>query len=261
MEADLGIDSIKRVEILADMENQIPELPELKPEDLAELRTLQEIVDHVHAQIPASSAAAPVASSSTSATMDSLNKVLVEIVSEKTGFPTDMLKLSMDMEADLGIDSIKRVEILADMENQVPELPELKPEDLAELRTLQEIVDHVQSKLQPASAAPAVSVAPPAASSGSDMDDLNRVLLSVVSEKTGFPAEMLKMEMDMEADLGIDSIKRVEILADIENQLPNLPELKPEDLAELRTLQEIADHVASLSPSSASEEKKSLKNG
>ena len=44
------------------------------------------------------------------------------------------------------------------------------------------------------------------------------------------------MSMDVEADLGIDSIKRVEILGSLQDQLPDLPELKAEDLAELRTL-------------------------
>ena len=42
--------------------------------------------------------------------------------------------------------------------------------------------------------------------------ELAEALLAVVSEKTGYPAEMLELSMDMEADLGIDSIKRVEIL-------------------------------------------------
>ena len=45
-------------------------------------------------------------------------------------------------------------------------------------------------------------------------------MLAIVSEKTGYPVEMLELEMDMEADLGIDSIKRVEILAAVpEGQL------------------------------------------
>ncbi|GIT73350.1 MAG: hypothetical protein Ct9H300mP28_31640 [Pseudomonadota bacterium] len=36
--------------------------------------------------------------------------------------------------------------------------------------------------------------------------------MAIVSEKTGYPQQMLEPEMDMESDLGIDSIKRVEIL-------------------------------------------------
>ena len=51
-----------------------------------------------------------------------------------------MLELGMDMEADLGIDSIKRVEILGAMQEQYPELPTIEAEDLAILRTLE--ADH-----------------------------------------------------------------------------------------------------------------------
>ena len=36
---------------------------------------------------------------------------------------------------------------------------------------------------------------------------------AAVADKTGYPADMLGMEMHLEADLGIDSIKRVEILS------------------------------------------------
>jgi len=37
-------------------------------------------------------------------------------------------------------------------------------------------------------------------------------LVSIVSERTGYPEEMIDLDADVEADLGIDSIKRVEIL-------------------------------------------------
>uniref|UniRef100_UPI0026019099 SDR family NAD(P)-dependent oxidoreductase n=1 Tax=uncultured Shewanella sp. TaxID=173975 RepID=UPI0026019099 len=65
----------------------------------------------------------------------------------------------------------------------------------------------------------------------------------VVSDKTGYPVEMLNLEMDMEADLGIDSIKRVEILASVQDKLPELPELNPDDLSECRTLGEIVSYL------------------
>src|SRR5207249_1170957 len=37
---------------------------------------------------------------------------LIEVVSERTGYPPDMLDININLEADLGIDSIKHVEIL-----------------------------------------------------------------------------------------------------------------------------------------------------
>jgi polyketide-type polyunsaturated fatty acid synthase PfaA len=85
---------------------------------------------------------------------DYIQKVMMEVVAEKTGYPVEMLELAMDMEADLGIDSIKRVEILGAVQETIPDLPELNPEDLAELRTLGEIVSYMQSKVSPTEPTP-----------------------------------------------------------------------------------------------------------
>jgi polyketide-type polyunsaturated fatty acid synthase PfaA len=75
-----------------------------------------------------------------------LKTALLEVVSEKTGYPTAMLELEMDMEADLGIDSIKRVEILGAMQELFPDLPSVTPEDIGELRTLGQIVEYMGKK-------------------------------------------------------------------------------------------------------------------
>ena len=66
------------------------------------------------------------------------------------------------------------------------------------------------------------------------------LLLAVVSEKTGYPVEMLDLDMGLDADLGIDSIKRVEILSAIQEKLPDAPLIGPEHLGSLQTLGEIA---------------------
>jgi hypothetical protein len=57
-----------------------------------------------------------------------------------------MLELGMDMEADLGIDSIKRVEIFGAMTAAHPEIQGINPQELAELRTLQQIVQYILGK-------------------------------------------------------------------------------------------------------------------
>ncbi len=49
--------------------------------------------------------------------------------------------------------------------------------------------------------------------------DLREALLGIVSERTGYPVEMLDMDLDLEADLSIDSIKRIEILGALGEQL------------------------------------------
>ena len=85
--------------------------------------------------------------------------------------------------------------------------------------------------------------ATPATSNGINVDQLTASLLQVVSEKTGYPAEMLELNMDMEADLGIDSIKRVEIFGALTKQHPEMSGINPNELTELRTLAEIVSYV------------------
>jgi NADP-dependent 3-hydroxy acid dehydrogenase YdfG len=75
-------------------------------------------------------------------------------------------------------------------------------------------------------------------------DGLDAVLLSVVAEKTGYPVEMLGLEMDMESDLGIDSIKRVEVFSGLRERVPGLPEIDPAGMASLRTLGQIVAHLS-----------------
>ena len=77
----------------------------------------------------------------------SIDKVLLEIVADKTGYPTDMLETDMDLEADLGIDSIKRVEILGALQEKLPDL-QVQADELAERRTLGEILESFSSESQ-----------------------------------------------------------------------------------------------------------------
>lgn len=291
LEADLGIDSIKRVEILGAMQEKFAQLPSMKPEELAELRTLEQIVRYLGQQqdteqppattqvsppqvtveppvMPSPSdrllpiAVAPI-STPTLANSEPLISILLAVVSEKTGYPAAMLTLEMDMEADLGIDSIKRVEILGAMQEQFPNLPALKPEALAELRTLGQIVQYLsqqdppQESSEPIESLPTVptvsipAIVPARAAtqpSSIDEDVLVTALLNVVSDKTGYPAAMLNLSMDLEADLGIDSIKRVEILGAIQAGFPDLPPVNPEALAEMRTLAQIVEYMGQQAP-------------
>ncbi|MGL1956165.1 MAG: SDR family NAD(P)-dependent oxidoreductase [Colwellia sp.] len=268
MEADLGIDSIKRVEILGAVQEIISTLPELNPEDLAELRTLGEIVAYMQSKVTNTQVSSSELSlakceselaneSAPTIDTDYIQQVMMAVVAEKTGYPTEMLELDMDMEADLGIDSIKRVEILGAVQETIPMLPELNPEDLAELRTLGEIVGYMQSKVtntqvsntqvssSELSLAKGESELVNESALAIDADYIQQVMMAVVAEKTGYPTEMLELDMDMEADLGIDSIKRVEILGAVQEIISTLPELNPEDLAELRTLGEIVGYMQS----------------
>lgn len=60
-------------------------------------------------------------------------------------------------------------------------------------------------------------------SNGKDLDSYDAVLkrlLTIISEKTGYPEEMISDGLDLEADLSVDSIKRMEILGNFISALP-----------------------------------------
>ncbi|MFG2337720.1 SDR family NAD(P)-dependent oxidoreductase [Streptomyces yangpuensis] len=79
--------------------------------------------------------------------------VVLEIVHVRTGYPLDMLDPDLDLEADLSIDSIKRVEIIGALADRVglPRAPgadgsaESAVEELSRIKTLRGIVDWVTS--------------------------------------------------------------------------------------------------------------------
>ena len=126
------------------------------------------------------------------------------------------------------------------MREAEPGLPEVDASEMATLQTLGEIVEYMGGSAVVAPAAPA------AASAGVD---LNALLMQVVADKTGYPAEMLQLEMTLEGDLGIDSIKRVEILSAMREAEPNLPEVDASEMAALQTLGQIVEYMGGSSSS------------
>jgi len=195
---------------------------------------------------PVVAAAAPVAAAPAPAAAGldpaSLQQVMLDVVAEKTGYPSDMLEMGMELEGDLGIDSIKRVEILSSVQEQAPGLPELDANAMASLRTLGSIVEYLQQALG-VTAPPAAATAPAAAAPAAPAGDLKQLMLEVVAEKTGYPADMLELDMELEGDLGIDSIKRVEILAAVQERAPGMPEVDANAMSALRTLGSIVAYM------------------
>jgi len=155
-----------------------------------------------------------------------LESRLLAIVSERTGYPVELLGLDMLLEADLGIDSIRRMEILTHFLGMDPgqaaaSLDSSRSAELARLATLGDVLAFVRAEA-PNAPAPAPTPAPamlaPAGGPQSELHHpyesqaLEQKLLAVVSDRTGYPVDLLALDMKLEADLGIDSIRRMEIL-------------------------------------------------
>ncbi len=84
--------------------------------------------------------------------LEQISADLMDLVSKRTGYPKDMLDLDLDLEADLGIDSIKRVEILGTLAESLGGTEEdleskLEIEKLTSIRTLRSILDYMEDVL------------------------------------------------------------------------------------------------------------------
>src|SRR5262249_51459619 len=137
---------------------------------------------------------------------------------------------------------------LSALQGRLPGLPELPLDRLATLKTLGAIADLIAGKLgSPAEATPPPpspargqkDARPlhegPAPVSGLTVARVTEAILETVAEKTGYPRDLVGLDMDLEADLGIDSIKRVEILSALHDKLPGLPEMPTTQLLSLTT--------------------------
>src|SRR5579862_7957376 len=216
---------------------------------LTSARTLREIADLIAGSAGTTSAvapptAAPVAPAVSTAPGRDFTTELRAVAAERTGYPPEMLDLDAGIESDLGIDSIKRVEILTALQKLgSPKQQQAVQAIMAELtsaRTLREIAELIGGAAGSGSAPPA------AAAAGRDFVT---ELRAVAAERTGYPPEMLDLDAGIESDLGIDSIKRVEILTAL--QKLGSPEQQESvqaimnKLTSARTLREIAELIAS----------------
>ncbi|MHB1847336.1 MAG: acyltransferase domain-containing protein, partial [Deltaproteobacteria bacterium] len=98
-------------------------------------------------------------------------------------------------------------------------------------------------------ARPVQGATPEAEALGAASVDVAQLLLRLVSERTGYPAEMLNLDADMEAELSIDSIKRIEILGALTQRLGlgkggASTDVPMEKLASVKTLRGISDWIA-----------------
>ncbi|MBW2526855.1 MAG: SDR family NAD(P)-dependent oxidoreductase [Deltaproteobacteria bacterium] len=144
---------------------------------------------------------------------DPVIQQVLAVVSEKTGYPPDMLDLELDVEADLGIDTVKQAEMFA----AIREAWGVARDDTIQLRdfpTIGHVVRFVLDRAPEASPETGTSEAG-ARSEPSPDDEVEAEVLAIIADKTGYPVDMLELDLDLEADLGIDTVKQAEMFAAI----------------------------------------------
>ena len=157
---------------------------------------------------------------------------MVALVAEQTGYPPELLDLDLDLEADLGIDTVKQAELFA----QVRETYGIARDDSLKLRdypTLNHVIGFVRDRTPTAPAIWGRSI------SNGDLgrirrggctalpqtveEDLAARVVALVAEQTGYPPELLDLDLDLEADLGIDTVKQAELFAQVRETYGDRP--------------------------------------
>jgi acyl transferase domain-containing protein/NAD(P)-dependent dehydrogenase (short-subunit alcohol dehydrogenase family)/acyl carrier protein len=286
LEADLGVDTVKQAEVFAtireaygivrDDKVRLRDFPTLAhvirfvherrsdlagpqaaltPPELAAPLKKEEVVEKAAA---AATAPAPVQ------TEDSVKERILSLVVEKTGYPTDMLDLDLDLEADLGVDTVKQAEMFAAI-REIYSIPRDENRKLRDYPTLAHVIRFVYEKRPDLAggepAAPAASSVPSSLArkcapvvAQADSDDLIKdKVLEIVAEKTGYPKDMLDLDLDLEADLGVDTVKQAEMFAAVRAayNIPRDENLKLRDFPTLAHVIKFAHDRQSRLPATA----------
>ncbi|MBX3448373.1 MAG: SDR family NAD(P)-dependent oxidoreductase [Planctomycetaceae bacterium] len=260
LEADLGIDSIKKAQMLGECAQKF-ELNWLADEvsdlSLDQFPSLGHIIDFLTTErTGAAPAAAPVTASAVAPITEpvaaapapvassrgklpnraELQAFVTEYIVDQTGYPAEMIELDADLEADLGIDSIKKAQMLGECAQKF-ELNWLADEvsdlSLDQFPSLGHIIDFLTTERAGSTPTPVPTVAPaaipiaepvvavaasaPVASSRGQLPsraELQAFVTDYIVDQTGYPAEMIELDADLEADLGIDSIKKAQMLGE-----------------------------------------------
>jgi acyl transferase domain-containing protein/NAD(P)-dependent dehydrogenase (short-subunit alcohol dehydrogenase family) len=248
LEADLGVDTVKQAEMFAAI-REIYNIPRDENRKLRDYPTLAHVIRFVFekrpdlaetakAPVPAAKAeAAPVAAAPlpapavipTDSAPDSVKERILALAVEMTGYPKDMLDLDLDLEADLGVDTVKQAEMFAAI-REIYSIPRDENRKLRDYPTLAHVIQFVYDKRPdlagvatslpvageisaPAPTPTPVVVAQAVTSAAGSDESITETVLEIVAEKTGYPKEMLDMDLDLEADLGIDTVKQAEMFA------------------------------------------------
>ena len=276
LEADLGIDTVKQAETFAAVREAFS-IPQVEGLSLRDYPTLESVIGFVHSQRPdlaegkRSSVIAEQTPSAPSAPItdyrspitdqpagDAVTVTVLGIVAEKTGYPQDMLDLDLDLEADLGIDTVKQAETLAAI-RETYGIPLQENLSLRDYPTLQSVIGFVYTMrpdladdkgtrgqgdkvIEPVITSPGHPV-----TVSSDADGVAATVLGIVAEKTGYPQDMLDLDLDLEADLGIDTVKQAETLAAI-RETYGIPLQENLSLRDYPTLQSVIGFVYTMRP-------------
>jgi acyl carrier protein len=207
----------------------MPEPVKIEPLNRAALEATADREARTAVEEAAVTQATPTVVNNQPSAVDVVKERILAIVVEKTGYPPDMLDLDLDLEADLGVDTVKQAETFAAIRSEfnIPRRDDLKLRDYPTLNHVIAFVYDMRPDLktideeQRTAVEGAMPGTPgPAVVSGQSpvVDAVKERILTIVAHKTGYPPDMLDLDLDLEADLGVDTVKQAETFAAIRGE-------------------------------------------
>ena len=188
---------------------------------------------------------------------------VVEVVVKHTGYPADFIELDQDLEGELGIDTVKQAEIMAELRDFYG-LPVDESFVLSEHPTLNHMIAYLGSgSSESVAVAESTTVEEPVSEPQPEMPisatpvvpqngDVATKVVEVVVKHTGYPADFIELDQDLEGELGIDTVKQAEIMAELRD-FYGLPVDESFVLSEHPTLNHMIAYLGSGSSESVSE--------
>ena len=171
-----------------------------------------------------------------------LQEILLNLVSDKTGYPVEVLSLDANLEADLGIDSIKRVEILGAFNQETGLVDGDTMEQVSSMKTLRAILDFFQLTATPM---PSMPTGWPLQPQPAEVDTLSPRLPFVRDVHAFVPGETLEARCTL--DIATDLFMKDHTLGrDISRHDPDLLALPIVPLTV--TMEILAEAAAELAP-------------
>ncbi|MGY8735261.1 MAG: beta-ketoacyl synthase N-terminal-like domain-containing protein [Candidatus Poseidoniales archaeon] len=175
----------------------------------------------------------PAVKLATNSETSEITPLVVEVVVAHTGYPADFIELDQDLEGELGIDTVKQAEIMGDIREKFS-LPVDDDFVLSDYPTLNHMIAYISRMMggevvaqtpitvptpqpveQKAAAKSSPSPVPASVPSSAASADIVEKLVEVVVKHTGYPADFIEMDQDLEGELGIDTVKQAEIMGEI----------------------------------------------
>ena len=197
--------------------------------------------------------------------------IVIDVVVTHTGYPADFVELDQDLEGELGIDTVKQAEIMADIRHKF-DLPIDEDFVLSDYPTLNHMIGYIHKMKggsAPITTAPtpelatevsqtsevAVNAEPVVISKpvvSADSSDIMPKLIGVVVKHTGYPEDFIEMDQDLEGELGIDTVKQAEIMGDV-REIFSLPVDEDFVLSDHPTLNHFVAYIQKMTGGSSSE--------